>query len=99
MTDPHDRAGSTQNSLPDESAYSRKAAHLRLATPAHDAARQAQLMALVDPAPHLVEMMAEIAHDDPDSTLGWCDDQAEFEFSLDLLLEGLKRHRSAGWPR
>lgn len=65
------------------------------ATPADDAASQAQLVALADQAPHLVEMMAEIAHDDPDSTLGWCDDQAEFEFSLDLLLDGLERHRSA----
>jgi AcrR family transcriptional regulator len=39
--------------------------------------------------PHLAGMMAEIVHDDPDSTLGWCDDQAEFEFGLDLILDGL----------
>jgi hypothetical protein len=25
-------------------------------------------------------MFLETAHDDPDSTLGWCDDQTEFEF-------------------
>jgi len=31
----------------------------------------------------------EIAHDDPASTLGWCDDQTEFEFGLDLILNGL----------
>jgi len=43
--------------------------------------------------PHLAGLMAEIAHDDPDSTLGWCDDQAEFEFGLDLLLDGLDRLR------
>jgi hypothetical protein len=30
-------------------------------------------------------MLMEIAHDDPDSTLGWCDDQTEFS-SLDLIL-------------
>jgi AcrR family transcriptional regulator len=41
--------------------------------------------------PHLVGMLMEIGHDDPDSTLGWCDDQAEFEFGLDLLLDGLDR--------
>jgi AcrR family transcriptional regulator len=41
--------------------------------------------------PYLVGMLAEIAHDDPDSTLGWCDDQAEFEFGLDLLLNGLEQ--------
>ena len=40
--------------------------------------------------PNLVGMMSEIAHDDPDSTLGWCDDQTEFEFGLDLILNGLE---------
>ena len=39
--------------------------------------------------PHLAAMLTEIAHDDPDSTLGWCDDQTEFEFGLDLILNGL----------
>ncbi len=43
--------------------------------------------------PNLVGMLSEIAHDDPDSTLGWCDDQAEFEFGLDLILAGLDRLR------
>ena len=41
--------------------------------------------------PYLTGMMMEIAHDDPDSTLGWCDDQTEFEFALDLILDGLGR--------
>jgi hypothetical protein len=41
-------------------------------------------------------MLMEISHDDPDSTLGWCDDQVEFEFGLDLLLDGLDRlHQSS----
>jgi AcrR family transcriptional regulator len=44
--------------------------------------------------PHLVAMLNEVAHDDPDSTLGWCDDQTEFEFGLDLILDGLDRMRS-----
>jgi hypothetical protein len=43
--------------------------------------------------PNLVGMLAEVAHDDPDSTLGWCDDQAEFEFGLDIVLDGLDRLR------
>jgi len=43
--------------------------------------------------PNLVGMLSEIAHDDPGSTLGWCDDQAEFEFGLDLVLDGLDRLR------
>jgi len=46
-----------------------------------------------DQLPYLTGMLMEIGHDDPDSTLGWCDDQAEFEFSLDLLLDGLDRLR------
>ena len=48
---------------------------------------------MAEALPNLVGMMSEIAHDDPDSTLGWCDDQAEFEFGLDLLLDGLERMR------
>ncbi|WP_353808907.1 TetR/AcrR family transcriptional regulator [Agromyces sp. SYSU T00194] len=40
--------------------------------------------------PHLVAMLAEVAHDDPDSTIGWCDDATEFGFALDLLLDGLE---------
>jgi AcrR family transcriptional regulator len=43
--------------------------------------------------PNLTGMLMEIVHDDPDSTLGWCDDQAEFEFGLDLILDGLDRLR------
>ncbi|WP_410631390.1 TetR/AcrR family transcriptional regulator [Amycolatopsis sp. cmx-4-83] len=43
--------------------------------------------------PNLVAMLSEIAHDHPGSTLGWCDDQAEFEFGLDLILDGLDRVR------
>lgn len=49
---------------------------------------------MAEQLPHLVEMLAEITHDDPDSTLGWCDDQAEFEFALDLILDGLERLRA-----
>lgn len=45
---------------------------------------------LAENLPHLSGMLSEIAHDDPDSTIGWCDDQAEFEFGLDLILDGLE---------
>lgn len=51
---------------------------------------------MVTRLPHLVGMITAISHDDPDSTLGWCDDQAEFEFGLDLILDGLDRVRAAG---
>jgi AcrR family transcriptional regulator len=49
---------------------------------------------MAEQLPHLVGMLMEVAHDDPDSTLGWCDDQTEFEFGLDLILDGLDRMRS-----
>lgn len=42
--------------------------------------------------PHIIEMVTEISHDD-DTTLGWCDDQVEFEFALDVILDGLERLR------
>lgn len=46
--------------------------------------------------PNITAMLREVAHDDPDSTLGWCDDQTEFEFGLDLILDGLDRiHRGS----
>ena len=53
----------------------------------------AALEGLASQIPHLVGMLMEVAHDDPDSTLGWCDDQTEFEFGLDVILDGLDRKR------
>jgi AcrR family transcriptional regulator len=61
---------------------------------APDAANETMLAELAAQLPYLSAMLGEVAHDDPDSTLGWCDDQAEFEFVLDLLLEGLERRRA-----
>ena len=44
--------------------------------------------------PHgFVSMMQVIVHDGPDDTIGWCDDQTEFVFGLDLLLDGLEARR------
>jgi AcrR family transcriptional regulator len=54
-----------------------------------DAAAPPDAERLAAQFPNLAGMLAEIVHDDPDSTLGWCDDQAEFEFGLDLILDGL----------
>jgi AcrR family transcriptional regulator len=53
----------------------------------------AMLESMADQLPHLAGMLREVAHDDADSTLGWCDDQTEFEFGLDLILDGLDRMR------
>jgi AcrR family transcriptional regulator len=47
--------------------------------------------------PYLTELMRVVSHD-ADSTLGsGCDDQFEFEFGLDLILDGLERLREAAW--
>jgi AcrR family transcriptional regulator len=47
--------------------------------------------------PNLADLMRVVSHD-AESTLGSaCDDQFEFEFGLDLVLEGLERLRAAGW--
>ena len=54
------------------------------------------MAAMAGQLPNLASMLAVVAHDDPDSTLGWCDDQFEFEFGLDLILDGLDRLREAG---
>ncbi|MEU1424236.1 TetR/AcrR family transcriptional regulator C-terminal domain-containing protein [Kitasatospora sp. NPDC005751] len=44
--------------------------------------------------PHIAEIAGAAGHDEA-STVGGCDDQAEFEFALDLLLDGLERLRAA----
>jgi hypothetical protein len=48
---------------------------------------------MADQLPHLVSMVMEVDHDDPDSTLGCRDDQTGFEFGLHLILDGRDRMR------
>jgi len=43
--------------------------------------------------PHIAEMVAIVYHDEASVLGGGCDDQFEFEFALDLLLNGLERLR------
>lgn len=52
----------------------------------------AQLAEMASALPHLAAMVDAELHAADDPTLGWCDSQAEFEFTLDLLLDGLERH-------
>ncbi|WP_110590073.1 TetR/AcrR family transcriptional regulator [Microbacterium suaedae] len=59
---------------------------------ADEDASEEMLEQMAEQAPHIVEMVANVAHDDhEESKLGWCDDQSEFEFGLDLMLDGLER--------
>jgi AcrR family transcriptional regulator len=43
--------------------------------------------------PHIAEMVRTVYHDEASVVGGGCDDQFEFEFALDLLLDGLDRLR------
>ena len=52
-----------------------------------------QLAAMADALPHLTAMVQAELHAAGGDSLGWCDSQAEFEFTLDLLLDGLDRAR------
>lgn len=57
-------------------------------------AAEADLAAMADHLPHLTAMMTIEAHDAANPAVGWCDSQVEFEFTLDLLLDGLERLRA-----
>jgi len=47
--------------------------------------------------PHIVEIASGAAHDEQPVVGPGCDDQFEFEFSLDPLLDGFDRLRLQGW--
>ncbi len=49
--------------------------------------------------PSLARVVAAVARGphDPATGLGGCDDQVEFEFGLDVVLDGLEARRTAGW--
>jgi len=57
---------------------------------ASDDMAEEMLAQMAEQLPYMMGMMLEIAHDEPDSTLGWCDDDTEFDFGLDLILDGLE---------
>lgn len=55
-----------------------------------DEEAMAALASIAPQIPHLAAMVNVIAHEESDTTLGWCDDQQEFEFGLDVVLAGLE---------
>jgi AcrR family transcriptional regulator len=59
-------------------------------------AAEAEFEQLAAKLPHLTAMVAAEIHANDGDVLGWCDSREEFEFTLDLLLEGLERRRTAG---
>lgn len=70
-----------------------------LFSPSQDAAEdvteaaQEAMAQMASQLPHISAMVASEIHAHDGDTLGWCDSQAEFEFTLDLLLDGLERLR------
>ncbi|NLP83992.1 TetR family transcriptional regulator [Microbacterium sp. CFH 90308] len=62
---------------------------------ADGAADPAQAAALGALMPNVQAMLEDVVHEDEVGTLGWCDDRVEFEFALDILLEGLERRARA----
>jgi hypothetical protein len=44
--------------------------------------------------PSIFELFVSISHDDASVVGSGCDDQFEFEFALDLMLDGLERLRT-----
>jgi AcrR family transcriptional regulator len=54
-----------------------------------------ELLRLAKQLPHTTAMVASEMHSDNGDQLGWCDSQLEFEFTLDLLLEGLETRRAS----
>ena len=50
-----------------------------------------QFAQMAEALPHLTAMAEAELHANDDPTLGWCDSQSEFEFTLDMILDGLAR--------
>lgn len=62
------------------------------APPPEAAAQQAAMLAAL---PRIAEMAMAGAAQAHDGALGGCDDQGEFDFSVELILAGLERRRTA----
>ena len=61
-------------------------------TPDVDPAAEAEMWAsMAERYPYIAEIFAIVSHDDASVVGAGCDDQFEFEFALDLMLDGLER--------
>jgi AcrR family transcriptional regulator len=68
------------------------------ATPSSDTATfTAQRDALPRRYPHLAQIAMAAAHPRPEAKMPGCDDQYEFEFALDLVLDGVEILHAMGW--
>ena len=67
------------------------------ALPAESGERAAMLAGFAERYPHIVEMATAASHDEGTTVSGGCDDQFEFEFTLDVMLDGFQRLHQQGW--
>jgi hypothetical protein len=66
-------------------------------SPEEQAAQLAMLQAAVARYPNIVAVATATPHES-DSVVGsGCDDEFEFAFALDLLLDGIEQRRASGW--
>ncbi|MGW6985619.1 TetR/AcrR family transcriptional regulator [Streptomyces sp. NPDC054932] len=66
-------------------------------TPQDDRARAAGYEEMARRYPHVTELARAVAHDRRTVVGQGCDDRFEFEFALDLLLDGFERLHGQGW--
>jgi len=65
--------------------------------PADPQAQAAMFAQVAAQYPHIVEIATTASRDDGSPTGGGCDEQFEFEFALDVLLDGVERLHRQGW--
>jgi AcrR family transcriptional regulator len=67
------------------------------APPPPPEAREAMAREFADRFPHILAIATAATGGDPSRAGQGCDEQFEFEFALDLLLDGFERLRLGGW--
>lgn len=65
--------------------------------PADPAEQEAMLRAMAEIYPHIAAITMSAGHGDLSAGVQSCDEQFEFEFTLDLLLDAFERLHEAGW--
>jgi AcrR family transcriptional regulator len=65
--------------------------------PADPAGQEAMFRQMAAKYPSIIEIAAAGSHDEESAVGGGCDDQFEFEFALDVLLDGFERLHQRGW--
>jgi hypothetical protein len=61
------------------------------------AGQEAMLREMAQRYPNILQVAMAANHDDGSVVSQGCDDQFEFEFALDLLLDGFERFHRQGW--